>query len=240
MLPATLLAWCVLSGGPWSPLDVRAVGYVWSTDNRQPCLYQPQEGDIILTTSKDKVYAILWWLAGTGHPYHSAMVVRRSNGRLELFENGGGDSHSATLRALPERLTDLFQDYGDRQPAAWVRRRRVPLTAEQSARLTAFAESQLGKRFSPRNEFLSLIPTRGRVYRSGDPGQPTWICSEMIFAGIEQAGLMPPGAISNPGRLSPRDILMDRKVDMSAFWYPPQRWTADTTPPGQYRGYPTP
>lgn len=238
MLSPTWLALTILAAGPLSTQDVRAIGYLWTPDNSQHCLYQPQEGDILMTTSKERAYAIIWALAGTGHPYHSAIVVRRSTGQLELFEIGGGASHSATLRALPERLTDLFQDYVGKQAAAWIRRRKAPLTREQSAKLTAFAESQLGKRFAPRPEFLGLVPTRGRVYRSGDPKQPTWICSEMVLAGIEQAGMLPPGTISNPGRLSPQHLFYDRGIDLSGCWMPPLLWTGDATPPPDYRGHP--
>ncbi len=240
MTPFFLAVCCVLAAPPWSPQEVRSVGYLWSADNTRPCPYTPREGDLLLLTSRDKIYTIVWRLAGTGHPYHSMILVRRSTGELEALEVGGGTSHSVTLRLVPERLTALFQAYHGKDPAAWVRQRRTPLTPEQSARLTAFAEGQLGKRFTPTREFLALVPTRGRTYRSGDPKQADWFCSELVATAIEQAGLLPPGAIANPGRLTPRHFHFDQDINLTAEWEPPVRWTGTANPPPHYPDQPLP
>src|SRR5262245_42986072 len=105
MLALTLVACYALAPQPHSGYPVRAVGYLWSGDNRCHEPYEPQEGDIVLTTSRDKVYAIVWFLARSDHPYHSAILVRRTTGELESLEVGGGASHSVTLRGVVERLT---------------------------------------------------------------------------------------------------------------------------------------
>lgn len=240
MVALTLAACLALAPVPHTGQEAHTVGYLWGADKTCPVPYAPQEGDILLTTSRDKLYALVWSIAGTDHPYHSTIFVRRTTGELESLEVGGGSSVSVTLRGVVERLTHLMQEYASKEAAAWVRRRKTPLTPEQSARLTAFAEAQFGKRFTPTPEFLRLAFQRGRLYRSGDPAQDEWFCSELLLGAIEQADLLPGGVIPNPGRQTPRELFHDRRIDLKPAWEPPLRWTGTATPPPQYRGQPSP
>ena len=230
---------CVLAAGPWTGQEVRSLGYLWSVDNQQACPYELREGDLILATSKDKFYSVIWTLARTGHPYHSALVVRRSSGELEVFEVGGAGARSSTLRHPVDRLTALMQEYAGHDPAAWVRQRRVPLTPDESARLTRFAETQVGKGFVTNQEFGRMVLPRGRSSLSGGIDQSRWFCSELIVGAMVYAGLLPEPT-PNPGRIMPRDMFFDSRIDLSGSWNPPLRWTGDRTPPQRFEGQPPP
>jgi hypothetical protein len=231
----SLLVLLALVAGPWSGQEVQAFGYLWSADNKNPSPFVPQEGDLMLTTSTGKMYAFLFALGRSGHPYHSGLVVRRSTGELEILEIGGSSAHWTTLRTIPERLTSLFQDFGDKGGAIWFRRRRCPLTPEQSARLTAFAESQVRKPFIKKVEVPFFSLNRGRP-NSGDLDQKNWVCSEMLVTAMTHAGLIPAESIANPSKIWPRDMFYDQGIDMSAGWEKPLRWTGSANPPAPAPG----
>src|SRR5262249_2359710 len=85
------------------------------------------------------------------------------------------------------------------------RQRRVPLTPEQSARLTAWALAQNGKRFAVVRVGAQLTPLRSRgPLRTSFAGGPhgerrTYFCSELVGESCVAAGLGDPaGARAGP------------------------------------------
>jgi hypothetical protein len=119
----------------------------------------------------------------------------------------------------------------------WIRRRCVPLTAEQSAALTEFALNADGKRFALWRMFGQLTPFRSRgplrtQYVGGPHGdRSSYFCSELVTEACVAAGLLDP-VTTRPAAMYPRDLFFGRSrntyidchLDMSA-WDPPARWT---------------
>jgi hypothetical protein len=132
---------------------------------------------------------------------------------------------------------------GDR---VWVRRRRLPLTPEQSARLTAFAEAQDGKPFAVVRLAAQVTPFRSRgPLRTWFVGGPhgdrrSWFCSELVVECCVAAGLMDP-ATARPAATYPRDLFfgrslnlyLDSHLDLEPGWWPPARWAEQ--PAGDFR-----
>jgi hypothetical protein len=124
---------------------------------------------------------------------------------------------------------------GDR---VWVRRRRVPLTPEQSARLTAFACAQDGKPFALARWLGQLTPLRCRGplntwWMGGPQGhRPKWFCSELVTECCVAAGIMDV-SIARPTATYPCDLFFGRSYNFYLNrhlerelqgWCPPTRW----------------
>jgi hypothetical protein len=200
---------------------------------RQPAEpYCPQPGDIFLCTGRELWAKLGHWAAFTGAPQHSGIVFARTDGRLALLEAGPHNSfHCRNLELISE-----LQSYAEYE-RVWIRRRRVPLTPEQSVSLTAFAEGREGTRFALLRMFGQLTPVRSRgPLRTQFVGGPhgarrSYFCSELVMEACVAAGLLDP-AHTRPAATYPRDLFFDvsrnrflnRHLDLSA-WYPPARWT---------------
>jgi hypothetical protein len=122
----------------------------------------------------------------------------------------------------------------------WIRRRCVPLTAEQSALLTEFALSADGKRFALGRLGLQLTPFRTRgPLRTRFVGLPqgdrkSYFCSELVTESCVAAGLLEYER-TRPSATYPHDLFygrslnpfIDRHLDINDYWLPPARWTCD-------------
>jgi hypothetical protein len=120
----------------------------------------------------------------------------------------------------------------------WLRRRRVPLTPEQQAQLTAFAVSVDGKRFALLRMLAQVTPfcCRGRFLEWGaggpHPDRSSYFCAELVGEACVAAGLLD-WQTTRPAAMYPRDYFfgrsncsfIDRSLDMSQ-WDPPARWTS--------------
>src|SRR5437879_4492431 len=74
-------------GAPVSPL---AVGYLHSDlPEGDSVRYEPQPGDIILYDDFNKFYRVVFKIANTSAPTHTAMVVTRPDGTIALLELTG-------------------------------------------------------------------------------------------------------------------------------------------------------
>lgn len=187
---------------------------------REP--YLPQPGDIVLYEHESLRTRFLYTLARTGKPYHSGLVVKLPDGRPAILEAGPYDYlHVYLMDALPRMRSH--------EGAVWVRRRRVPLTPEESARLTAFALEQTGKRFALFRIMLAVTPFRahgvlhGRVFGSARIDRSSWFCSELVIATLAVAGLIDPHVIK-PNTVYPRDLFVDHPFDLKPCWEEPRRW----------------
>ncbi len=187
--------------------------------------YIPQPGDIILYAHESLRSFFLYSLARTGKPYHAGVVVRLPDGRPAILEAGPYDLISVYLMdALPRLRTH--------EGTIWVRRRRVPLTPEQSARLTAFALEQTGKRFALFRVILEATPLRvhgplrRRLFGSSRIDRQHWFCSELVIASLAVAGVLDPHAIK-PNTVYPRDLFYDRPFNLKPCWEEPRPWTCE-------------
>lgn len=202
--------------------------------------YVPQPGDIVLSTDGSVFWKAMHNLAGTSHPTHSMIVYARRDGTLGILEGGPHDTLKCrTLDVLPHLLS--YEEEG----RVWVRRRAVPLSAEQSMRLTAFAEATDGRRFALGRlaEQLTVFRTRGpvRTFFVGHPHgleQSSYFCSELVTEALVYAGLLDPRT-ARPSATYPRDLFMDRSpnpylnkhLKLAPAWDPPARWTSAAAPP---------
>ncbi len=199
--------------------------------------YQPQPGDLFFASDNNKVMVWGHWLAGAYCPHHSGIVVARCDGRLAVMEAG-------PFNTVVVEVVDVFQhlqSYVDNGDRVWIRRRKVPLTCEESARLTAWAELQDQKRFASLRMAAQLTPFRSRgPLRSYVVGKPhgnrcSFFCSELVTESLVAAGLFDPDQ-ARPPATYPRDLFFDHSPNpylnkhlcphLAAFWEPPARWTS--------------
>ncbi len=196
--------------------------------------YVPQPGDIMLRLDHSTFWRVTHYMALAFDPNGSAIVFARPDGSLAVLEAGPMDTlWVRTLDLLPhlKEYTDIGR--------VWIRRRRVPLTPEQSQRLTEFALAQDGKRFALLRLGVQLTPfrTRGpiRTYFVGCPhggNRRSYFCSELVSEACVAAGLLDP-ARTRPSATYPRDLFfgrsfncfLDHHLDINEGWHPPARWT---------------
>jgi hypothetical protein len=171
--------------------------------------YLPQPGDIVLLADRSWFWTVGFALAGSGQPHHAALVIALPDGRLAMAESG---PHDEICFGISELKPNLCQ-YGQ-EGRVWIRRRCLPLTPEQSARLTAFALAQEGKRFAVIRLGVQLTPFRSRgPVRTCFLGKPhgdrcSYVCSEFVLEACVHAGLLDP-ATTRPSATYPRDIFFD-------------------------------
>ena len=126
--------------------------------------YVPQPGDILLATDSNFFWKITHDLALAFEPHNSAVVVALPDGGLGVLEAGPDDCLFVRINPLLPHL----KHYSEKGPV-WIRKRKTPLTPEQSAALTAFAGPQ-----RPCPGYPS--PTRApAVHRSGRDGAASWL-----------------------------------------------------------------
>ena len=241
MLPAVcrlLCASCLL--GPGAAPEAASFLYrpAYCTDaalRGGPEPYLPQPGDLFFATDESFLLRAGHRLAGAGAPHHSGVVVALPGGGLGLLE--AGPFHTTEV-GVYDLLPEL-EGYA-RQGLVWLRRRRAPLTEEQSARLTGFALAQEGKSFAALRlvgqltPFRSRGPLRTRFVGTPHGDRPGYFCSELVCEACVAAGLLDP-ARTRPAATNPRDLFygrslnlfIDRHLDVNAGWCPPARWTDD-------------
>lgn len=194
--------------------------------------YVPQPGDVMLATDKNLFWKVTHDLALAFEPHNSAVVVARRDGSLATLEAGPNDTTRCRLLDVLPHL----KEYADKGPV-WIRKRKTPLTAEQSACLTDFAERQNGKRFALGRLGVQLTPFRDRgPLRTALLGGPhgnrkSYYCSELVLEALVAAGLCD-AATTRPSATYPHDIFFDRSFNpyirrhppMACDWEPPARW----------------
>jgi hypothetical protein len=194
--------------------------------------YLPQPGDIMLRLDSSIFWRVTHALALAFDPNGSGIVFARPDGSLAVLEAGPSDT---LWVGTPEMLPHLCE-YAE-AGRVWIRRRKVPLTAEQSAALTAFAMRQDGKRFALHRlgVQLTIFRCRGplRTWLMGKPcgDKHNYFCSELVCEACVAAGLLDPER-TRPRATYPRDLFfgtsynpfIDRHLDVNEHWHPPARW----------------
>lgn len=195
--------------------------------------YVPQPGDIMLRLDGNIFWRTTHAMALAFAPNGSGIVFARPDGSLAVLEAGPNDTMWV---GTPDLLPHLGEY--DAIGKVWIRRRCVPLTPEQSAKLTAFALAEDGKRFAlPRlggqlTIFRSRGPLRTRWVGKPHGDRKSYFCSELVCEACVAAGLLDPER-TRPCATYPRDLFfgrslnpfINRHLDVNACWYPPARWT---------------
>jgi len=194
--------------------------------------YVPQPGDVVLATDRNLFWKITHDMAFAFEPHNSAIVVARRDGRLATLEAGPNDTIWVTILDLLPHLTE----YANKGPV-WIRKRKTPLTAEQMAALTEFAERQDGKRFALGRLAIQLTPFRDRgpirtAFMGKSHGErPSYYCSELVLEATVAAGLTDP-VTTRPSASYPHDLFFDhshnryisKHLPLACDWEPPARW----------------
>ena len=187
--------------------------------------YAPREGDLIFYDDHNRAWTALFALAGTGPPLHMGIVVKKPDGSPAVLEAGPDDSVWVKLLDLAPRLHQFRRDFGG---TVTIRRCKVALGREASAALTRFALAQRGKRYAVVRMLLQgtwlrprglLAPLLARTYLDRN----AWICSELAVAAGSVAGLIDPTKV-RANATYPRDLVDDRRHDLSAVWEAPAEW----------------
>ena len=230
-----------LSLGSAPPVQEKiSYGYLWQPAyaldavRRGPAIpYEPQPGDMLIMNTWDRAWKASYRLALSGPPTHSAMVFRMPDGRMGMEEAGIGMTLSVEINPLTERMPQYPGE-------VYVRRRKVPLTEDQSARLTDFALAVHKKRVPPYRFMAQISPfrTRGPI-RTEFIGQPHgvrngYFCSELVVETCVAAGLLD-AKTARPSATYPRDLFYDhsanpylnRHLNLSSCWHVPALWTAE-------------
>lgn len=207
--------------------------------------YEPQPGDLFIFNSSQLLWKGSFCLALSGPPTHTAIVVGTPDGQMCLLEAGIGFVLSVELSPIRPRLAEYHGQ-------VYVRRRKIPLSAAESAQLTEFALAVHKKRVSPLRFIAQVTPLRARgPLRTPCVGKPRgvqqgYICSELVVEACVAAGLLD-AETARPRATYPRDLFFDhssnwylnRHLNLSCGWYPPALWTDEEmcpcTTPGRHR-----
>jgi len=197
--------------------------------------YQPQAGDMFMST--DTMRIIQWGhkMAGANAPHHSGIILCKDDGSYWTLE--AGPHNSLTVKALD--LGYSLSSYEDRGNKVWVRRRSVPLTADQCKKLAQFGLNQDGKAFALGRMLGQMTPLRTRNQLASNPsaGSPngdrnSYFCAELVTECCVAAGLLDVNR-ARPCCTYPCDLFfgkssnqyVDATLDFNKFWDPPTRWT---------------
>ncbi len=229
------------------PQSVENIGHLWvpsesaAYHRMDPMEYKPIEGDILFFTDEKWARRVIFWLAGTGRPYHVGLVVKDETGKL------------ATLEARPHSeswvfLLDLKERMSTYHGSIWVRRLRKPMANEESRKLTEFAHSQQGKPFAMIRLAFEGTPLNVRaglgqfLFASHGTEKTNWFCSELTTAALIECGVFE-GRGAKPNCVYPRDLFYDRSFKVGDLYEAPLLWSPgldEGPPPPRLVGLPKP
>src|SRR6267142_5741296 len=178
----------------------------------RPVPYHAQPGDIFLATDNLWFNKIGHWLAGSGAPHHSGLIVPTRDGGLGILEAGPKNTFGVRLT---EDYVGHFAYHENKGERVWIRQRAVPLTPEECERLAEWAAAQNGKWFAALRLVGQLTPFRARgQWRSRYLGKPhgprnSYFCSELVLESCVAAGLLDRER-TRPTCTYPRDLFFGR------------------------------
>jgi hypothetical protein len=246
LLACTLICLFEVSDRPFFPVPVHAPepqSYLFDPAfeldrelRGQPCPYAIQPGDICFALNSHVMSRIGHFISGAGTPNHSMIAFQHPNGYVAILEAG---PQSRLVLEVNEAYKHLgtYEAEGSR---VWVRRRKSPLTPEQSAELTRFCMAQDGKNFpalrlaGQLTLFRSRTPVRGAYRGKPDLDQRTYFCSELVLNSLVAGGVLDPEPL-RPSATYPSDLFFNssrnRHVDrgiqqLMHDWDPPARWVS--------------
>lgn len=191
-------------------------GYLWTYARdekgqtvREVIPYHPREGDWLFFDDMSEWWTFLYKIASTAPPFHAGIVVKRPDGQFAVLESGPDDTlHVFVLDLIPRLQT--FKG------VLQVRRCKRELTPEESARLTAFAEAQKGKRYAMWRLLGQGTPlkTKGGPLRNACAhtlyNRNRWLCAEIVVSASALVGLTDPYKVRGSNTY-PLDIIDNRR-----------------------------
>jgi hypothetical protein len=216
-ISSLIVAASLLTGD--APQPEAKYGYLWyyhvdaqGQQQKTVVPYEPHEGDVIFFDDQSKFWEFLYWIGHTAPPFHTGLVVKKPDGTLSVLESGPDDTLHVYIFEASERLHTF-------KGIVQVRRCKVPLTPEQSCKLTEFALAQEGKRYAMWRLLLQGTPIklRGGPCRCAMAGtwykRQRWLCTEIVVAGAELVGLMDPHVIKACNTY-PLDLVDERMFNL--------------------------
>lgn len=194
--------------------------------------YEPRAGDVLLLSDPDPLFNVLYVVARSGKPGHSALVVTMPDGRPGMLEAGFSFTPFARLTPLEYGL-NLYAGH------VWVRRREIPLTPEEDRRLTEFAVMADGGKYNLKKfaNQLTLFRSRAPIVTrfAGKPVGPghEYTCVQIVMEALVYAGLID-AKTARPSATYAQDLFYDRSrnpyIDRhpplaGRGWGGPQLWT---------------
>ena len=137
----------LLAGAPLPESYLFQPSYALREDPQGPAevLHPATRGPLPVGTDESFLHPVFGHtIVGGAGVHHSGIIFARPDGEWRLIEAG-------PFNEMVVRVLDPYQHMSNhvaRGTKVWVRRRRVPLTPEQSAQLSAFALSHEGKPFA--------------------------------------------------------------------------------------------
>jgi hypothetical protein len=194
--------------------------------------YLPQPGDVMLATDPNVFWTITHDMALAFEPHGSGIIITRPDGCLAVLEAGPNDC--LWIKALD--MLPHLKEYADKGHI-WIRKRKTPLTPDQSAALTDFGMRQVGKRFALGRLGVQLTPFRDRgPFRTAFMGGPhgdrkSYYCSELVLESCVAAGLVD-CVTTRPSATYPHELFFDQSYNryirehlpLVNDWEPPARW----------------
>jgi hypothetical protein len=189
--------------------------------------YYPEAGDIFLYDDLVPWHHLLFRLAGTGPPTHAAIAVEQADHKVVLLELTGPTFIKAKVVFL--EIEPRLKSY---EGNVMVRTLREPLTEEQSASLSHFAEAQEGKNIALKRGLLQGTPFRCRsglrqqLFAHTYIDRKRWFCSEMVVAACCAGHFLDP-QVYRANAMYPRDLAFDENYDLSGLYRKALPWTAE-------------
>ena len=219
----------------------RQGSFLKDKEERRHCLYQPQEGDIVLFSgwrlSQRPVRSVLQRpvqkMATWSNFLHVGLVVCDDRGRVRLLEADRGTG--VRLHDPLVYMASYQQHYGQ----VYVRRRSLELTERQSEALTQFAEEERGKPYAPVRELATYLFSPPIVDELPNPAEllpsseEKWFCSELVIEALQASGLLSPH-VSGSGS-APKHLVGERFL-LYPDWEYPQLWVEKVYCRGQCGG----
>jgi hypothetical protein len=243
LIVSGLVSSLISAGNPAPALPTHAASYLYQSafaldrKLRAPAApYEPQPGDICFAVNNHIVSRIGHHLSGAHMPNHSMLVFAGPDGNTEIIEAG---PHSKLTIGVFEAV-DYLHSYECEGSRVWVRRRKTPLTPEQSGCLTEICLHLSEKRFASLRLTGQLTPLRVRApLRTAwlgkiDYDKRSYFCSELVLNCLASAGVIDPDplrpAATYPSDLffgQSRNVFVDRGIRrLECEWEAPARWTA--------------
>src|SRR6185295_204091 len=150
----------------------------------------------------------------------------RPDGTPGILEVGPNSKPQAFTRTYIVNVLPRLENYDG---TILVRRPKQPLTQEQSAQLTRFAQAQEGKPFAVARLFLQGTPFRCRyglrhqLFARTVVNRSRWICSENVVAAATVAGILDRKRFF-ANSMYPRDLAFDERYDLSPYYHAAVPW----------------
>src|ERR1051326_3443729 len=193
-------------------------------------------GDICCAVGTTRWSRMGHHFAGAGLPNHSMIVLAMPDGRLGALEAGPHGKLTVDVREAYAHLAS----YEAEGAPVWVRRKRTPLTPDQSACLSAFCMAHDETKFASlrlgmqATRIRSRGPLRTNWLGGVDLDKRSYFCSELVLNSLVAAGVFEAAPL-RPSATYPSDLFFNNSrnkiverslAPLLCDWHPPARWVS--------------